>query len=101
MTWKSSHASIISVMTLRMNALSSTTSTVCRVTRSDPQVARLERPDEHRAVAQVEVDAATVLAAGVLADDRNAVLPQRLARGDDVPFAHVHAARRNQRREHA
>src|SRR5688500_19227565 len=101
-TWKPSQASIISVMTLRMNALSSTTSTVCRcVTRSEPQVAGLERPDEDRAIPQVEVHAAAMLAARVLADDRDAVPTKRLAGRRHVALTHVDAARGNQRCEHA
>src|SRR5918912_2877643 len=64
----------------RMNALSSTTRTVVCL---EDTAAHLERMDFDAAVGEVQEDAAAVVAADVLAEDRDAGRRQRRARRGD------------------
>src|SRR5215207_7204563 len=88
----------ISLTSFRMNALSSTTRTVRWLEDTLPH---LERLHHHTTVRHVEVDTAPVLAARVRGDERDLGQPQHALRGLDVALAHVDAARRQKRREHA
>src|SRR5215218_11105946 len=90
---------MISPMTRRMNALSSTTSTVARPL--EDTISLLERPHLDTAVAQVEIHAASIVESRVFGDDRNLRGGERLAGGDDVPFAHVDAGAVHELTEHA
>src|SRR5690348_2166094 len=86
-TRNSPEPSMISPMTRRMNALSSTTSTVAG--RLEDTISLLERPHLDAAIAQVEVDAASVVEPRVLGDDRDLRRGERLTRRGDVPLADV------------
>src|SRR5688572_33502798 len=88
----------ISLTNRRMNALSSTTRTVRWLEDTLPH---LERLHDHATVGDVEVDATSVLTARVRGDEGDVCQPQHALRGLDVPLAHVDAAGRQQRREHA
>src|SRR5215218_9109565 len=88
----------ISLTSFRMNALSSTTRTVRAL---EDTLSHLERLHHDVAVRHVEVDATSVLAARVGRDKRNLRQPQHPLGRFDVTFAHVDAAGRQQRREHA
>src|SRR5215470_16227434 len=79
-TSNSPDSSRMSEISRRMKALSSTTSTR-RLEDTEPLS---HRPDLDAAVPQVEVDAASVIAADVLADDLDPARRQRLAHGGDV-----------------
>src|SRR3954465_1325626 len=86
-TRNSGEPSMICVMRRRMNALSSTTSTVAGAL--DDTIALLERAHFEPAVGQVEVHAAPVVEPRVLGDDGHPGRGERFARGDDVPLAHI------------
>src|SRR5687768_10985277 len=96
-TRNSSEPSTISLMSFRMNALSSTTRTV----RLEDTVADLQGSDLEPAIAEVEVHAATVLPADVLGHQRNAGILERLAGRDGIALAHVDPAGGDERGEHA
>src|SRR6185503_15062776 len=100
-------SSMICEMSRRMNALSSTTSTL-RTSPSAPAAAALddtisllEGANLHAPVAQVEVYAAPVVAADVFRDDRHAALHQCLTSRDHIALADVDAPTREQAGEHA
>src|SRR5688572_20950501 len=97
-TRNSSHDVMSSETSLRMKALSSTTSTVRCLEDTLPH---LERADGDAAVGQIEVDAASVVAAGVVGEDGDVGRLEHPSRRLDVALAHVHSARRKERREHA
>src|SRR4051794_16727242 len=97
-----------------MKALSSTTSTVRTAPAPldgrppaaptpplDRDIALLERADEDAPGREVEEDAAAVLAAHVLRQQRDAELLQHLPGGDDVALAHLQARGGEQVGEHA
>src|SRR5215218_4596069 len=90
---------MISPMTRRMKALSSTTSTVAGPL--EDTVSLLERPHLDAAVAQVEIHAAAGVEPRVLGDDGNLRRGQRLARGDDVALADVDPGAVHELAEHA
>src|SRR5689334_18002774 len=94
-----------SVMTLRMNALSSTTRTVRRWARragaSEDTVPSLEGAYLDATIRQVEHDRAAVRGTRLFTDERNAGVVQRLTRGEHVALADIDAAPRNQVGEHA
>src|SRR6476469_3890992 len=98
-TRNSGEPSMICVMRRRMNALSSTTSTVAG--DLDDTVALLERAYLEPAVGQVEVHAASVVESRVLGDDRHPRRGERLARCGDVALAHVDAGVVDELPEHA
>src|SRR5215207_2350412 len=98
-TRKSGDPSMISPMTRRMKALSSTTSTVARPL--EDTISLLERPHLDAAVAQVEIHAAPVVESRVFGDDRDLRDGESLAGGDDVPLAHVDARAVHELAEHA
>src|SRR5215208_839180 len=98
-TRKSGEPSMISPMTRRMKALSSTTSTVARPL--EDTISLLERPHLDAAVAQMEIHAAAIVEPRVFGDDRDLRDRQRLARRDDVPFADVDARAVHELPEHA
>src|SRR3569833_1448027 len=90
----------------RMNALSSTTSTrgfagidpasTLEDTRTLAQRTHLDATREH-----VEVHAASVVAAGILGDDRHMRGGENVTHRGDVPLTDVDAARGDQVAEHA
>src|SRR3954447_6945996 len=88
-TWKSGEPSMISPMMRRMNALSSTTSTVVRLL--DDTISLLERANFDAAIGQVEVDAAPVVQSRVFGDERNPGGGEGVLRRGDVPLADVDA----------
>src|SRR5215207_1887006 len=98
-TRKSGDPSMISPMTRRMNALSSTTRTVERPL--EDTVPLLERPYLDASVAQVEVHAAAVVEPRVLGDQRDARRGECLARGGDVSLADVDPRAVHELPEHA
>src|SRR5688500_86952 len=97
-TRKPSVSSISSLISLRMNALSSTTRTPCFL--EDPLTV-LEGAHVDAPVRQVEVDAPSEVAADVLAAQRDAGALEGVPRGEDVPLADVDRVRGEQRAEHA
>src|SRR5215204_304753 len=98
-TRNSPDPSMISPMTRRMNALSSTTSTVAGPL--EDTISLLERPHLDAAVAQVEIHAAAVVESRILRDDRNLRGGERLPRGDDVALADVDPGAVDELAEHA
>src|SRR5829696_9068159 len=102
-TRKSGDPSMISPMTRRMKALSSTTSTVARPSaRSlEDTISLLEGAYFDPAVGEVEVHAAPIVEARVLGDDRDPRLRERLARRDDVPLADIDPRAVHELAEHA
>src|SRR5690606_12807740 len=60
-----------------------------------------ERAYAHAAVAYMKEDAPAVLAANILADDRDVEPGQGRSGRDDIAFAHVHAATFEELAEHA
>src|SRR5476651_1018118 len=88
-TRKSGDASTICVISRRMKALSSTTSTVA--TELEDTIALFQRADFEPPVRQMEIHTASVVEARVLGDERNAGGGEHLARGNDVALAHVDA----------
>src|SRR6476469_9903781 len=98
MTRKASDPSMISVTTLRMNALSSTTRTVCRLEGS---VTGLQGSHQHPPVVEMKIDAAAIVAADVLRGEGDPRFAQRLAGGEDVALSHVDPPRGKERAEHA
>src|SRR5829696_1435181 len=98
-TRKSGDPSMISPMTRRMKALSSTTSTVARLL--EDTISLLERPHLEAAIAQVEIYAPAVVEARVLGDDRDVRRGERLASGGDVALADVDAGAVHELPEHA
>src|SRR5215467_12079260 len=84
-TSNSPDSSRICEISRRMKALSSTTST----RRSEDTRPLSHRPHLDSAVGEMEVDAATVVAAHVFADDLDAARRERLAHGGDVALADV------------
>src|SRR6187551_2060973 len=98
-TRNSPDPSMISPMTRRMKALSSTTSTVGGPL--EDTISLLERPHLDAAVAQVEVHAATVVESRVFGDERNLRGGEGLARRDDVALPNVDAGAVDELPEHA
>src|SRR5512132_1008702 len=98
-TRNSFERSMISPMTRRMKALSSTTSTVAG--RLEDTISLLERPHLDAAVAQVEVHAASVVESRVLGDDRDSGGGERLACRGDVALADVDPGAVDELPEHA
>src|SRR6185437_11743659 len=90
-----------SVMTLRMKALSSTTSTVRTRGCLEDTVAVGQRSDDHVSVGHVQEHAPPIPAANVLGHDRHSGLDQRAPRRLDVALAHVDAADGKERAKHA
>src|SRR5471032_1856403 len=80
---------IISATTLRMNALSSTTSTE---RTSEDTGAFGHRPHGHFAVGHIERHGAAVIATRVFGHHRNLRLEQRLARTQNIPHPNILAA---------
>src|SRR5688500_18490518 len=97
-TRNSPEPSTISDTSLRMNALSSTTSTVGSL---EDDMSRLERLYGQAAVAHVEVHATAVVATDLLGDERNPRVLERRPGRYDVPFADLEPTRRQQRCKHA
>src|SRR6185437_12202871 len=97
-TVNSPESSMMRDVMLRMKALSSTTRTrgLLEDMRASPQGAHFDA-----AVFHEQVDAAPVIAARVLTDDRHARLGEGAADRRHVPFADVHSAVRHERGEHA
>src|SRR6185503_7927401 len=91
-------ASMICVVMRRMNALSSTIRTRGSLEDTRPLP---ERPHFDAAVGDGQVNASTVVAARVLGDDRDLRAGEDIARGHDVPFTDVDAARWDEVCEHA
>src|SRR5512133_3092841 len=95
----------MSATTRRMNAESSTTSTVW--TRAPPadgsesEVTAAERPHQHAPLPDVVEHAPSVVAAHVLADDADLRLLEHAPRRVDVALAHVDPARGQELAEHA
>src|SRR3989442_15306485 len=85
--------------TRRIRALSSTTRTVGRGSEEDGIGAH--EADLDLAVVEAEAHRAAAVAPHRLRDDRDRGGAHRRARGDDVALAHLDAARRHQRGEHA
>src|SRR4051794_20547726 len=85
-------------VSLRMNALSSTTRTRSFSEDTEPL---LQRPHFDSAILEEEEDAPTVIAAHILGDDRDLDLRQHCTNGGDVAFTDVDAAGGNEIREHA
>src|SRR6185503_14085523 len=98
-TRNSPEPSMISPMTRRMNALSSTTSTVGGPL--EDTISLLERPHLDTAVAQVEIHAATVVETRVFGDDRDPRVGERLAGRGDVALADVDPGAVHELAEHA
>src|SRR5688572_1573654 len=98
-TRNSPDRSMISPMTRRMKALSSTTSTVGGPL--EDTVSLLERPHLDAAVAQVEVHAAAVVEPRVLGDELDLRDGERFARRDDVALPDVDAGAVDELAEHA
>src|SRR5512133_2486431 len=100
MTENSPLPSMICDVIRRMNALSSTTRTRgfddLEDTRAFP-----ERADFDSAILEVQIHAASVIAAGILADDGNLRVGQHRANGRHVALADVDCATRHQVAEHA
>src|SRR5215213_10625533 len=90
---------MISPMTRRMKALSSTTSTVDRPL--EDTISLLERPHLDAAVAQVEIHAPAVVQSCVFGDDRDLRRSERLASRGDVALADVDAGAVHELAEHA
>src|SRR5687768_15510809 len=85
-------------MTWRMNALSSTTSTVGRL---DDTTTCLQGVHLDPSISEVEVDAASVIATHVFGEQCDPGCRQRGPRCGDVSFPDVDATICQQRREHA
>src|SRR5215218_2877515 len=90
---------MISPMTRRMKALSSTTSTVAGPL--EDTVSLLERPHLDAAVAQVEVHAPAVVESRVLGDERDLRDGEGFARRDDVALTDVDSRAVDELTEHA
>src|SRR5215207_8222841 len=88
----------ISLTSFRMNALSSTTRTVRWLEDTLPH---LERLHHDAAIADVEVHASPMLAACVRSNEWDVGQPQHALGSFDVALAHIDAAGRQQRSEHA
>src|SRR5262245_26740754 len=88
----------MSEITRRMNALSSTTSTLAEP--SEKGWLTTHHAHGYRAPRHVEPDRPAALAAHRFAHNRDARSAERNPAGDDVPLAHSHGAGRDQRREH-
>src|SRR3954468_520051 len=99
MTRNSGEASMICVMTRRMNALSSTTRTVDA--GLDDTVAFLQRPHFDAAIIEMKVDAPSVVETRILGEERDVRRRQHVLRGVDVPLAHVDAGAAGELPEHA
>src|SRR5688572_10387348 len=97
-TRNSAEASIISETSLRMNALSSTTRTVGSLEDDMPGPQRLHG---EATITHVEVDAAAVVAANLLRNDRDSSVLGRGTRRHDVAFPDLEARVREERGEHA
>src|SRR4051812_2228719 len=105
-TVNSPDASMICEVMRRMNALSSTTSTrgiaggepasALEDTRSLAQRTDLDASGQH-----IQKNAASVIAAGVLADNRDLRVAEHVTNCGDVAFADVDATGGNQIAEHA
>src|SRR5262245_10176695 len=111
-TRNSPESSRICEMTRRMNALSSTTSTVRLASRGsrcgaggtpmlEDTQPLLQRSHFYPAIAQVEDDAAPVVAAGVLGDNGHAPLREHLPHSLDVTLSDVAAVRIDEVCKHA
>src|SRR5215207_3900965 len=98
-TRKSGDPSMISPMTRRMKALSSTTSTDARLL--EDTISLLQRPHLEAAIAQVEIHASTVVEPRVLGDDRDLRRAERFAGSGDVALADVDAGAVHQLPKHA
>src|SRR5258705_6821191 len=90
---------MISPMTRRMNALSSTTSTDAGPL--EDTISLLERSHFHAPVGEMEVDAAPVVEPRILADDLDPRGGERLPRRQDVALADVDAGAVDELAEHA
>src|SRR5690349_19327131 len=99
MTRNSSEPSMSSVTSLRMKALSSTTSTDGCWLEDD--TALPHRFDLDPSIAAMQEDAAPVTATDVLSRDADAVRRERRSRRDEIALADRRASLREQRREHA
>src|SRR3954470_5655689 len=97
-TLKSGDPSMISPMTRRMNALSSTTSTVAGL---EDTISLLEGPDLQPPVGEMEVDTAPVVEPRVLGHEPDARLLERFLRRQDVALADVDAGAVHELPEHA
>src|SRR4051812_36758844 len=98
-TRNSPDRSMISPMTRRMKALSSTTSTVAGPL--EDTVALLERPHLDAAVAQVEIHAASVIETRVLGHEGNSRRREGFPRRDDVALSNVDPGAVHELAEHA
>src|SRR5437764_494075 len=90
---------MISPMTRRMNALSSTTSTDARPL--EDTISLLEGSHFHAPVGEMEVDTAPVVEPRVLTDELHLRGGERLLRRDDVALADIDARAVHELAEHA
>src|SRR5256714_14957692 len=88
-----------STRTRRINALSSATRTVGRL--SDDGDIGSDRADFHAAVLEMKAHATPAVSTDGLARDGDRGGPQRAATGEDVALAHLNRARRDELAEHA
>src|SRR6478752_7498338 len=96
-TWNSPDASMISDRMRRKSALSSTTRTVGR---SDRFFTGAEGADHQEAIHRLHPDGAADNPSRRLRLDRDPVVLQHLAGGDDIPLSHLHRPRRGEVAEH-
>src|SRR4051812_39679145 len=106
MTVNSRDASTICVVIRRMNALSSTTSTrgsgvTIPASRLENTRALSQRPHLDSSGENIQIDAATVVAASVFGDDRHLRIGEHVAHGHDITFADVDPTGGDEVAEHA